>query len=83
MEDKVMRAYIKSFLLLLVFVCFQNVLCAVPTITADDFLDVMTDDNLEDIVALIGRQSGKTITTAITLSHFFLFKNFFCLFVFF
>lgn len=41
----------------------------------DDFLDVISDDEIEDIVALIGRQSGKTITTAINLTHFFVFKK--------
>jgi len=41
MEDKVMCKCIKSFLLLLIFVCSQDVLSAVSHVTAHDFLDVI------------------------------------------
>jgi hypothetical protein len=41
----------------------------------NDFIDGLTPDDHEDNLGLMGRQSGKSVSTAIYLAHCFLFKK--------
>lgn len=41
----------------------------------NEFLGVLDEDNFESVIGLMGRQSGKSVTTGIFLSHCYTFKN--------
>lgn len=41
----------------------------------NEFIDVMQEEDLESIVGLMGRQSGKSVTVSIYLAHCMLFKT--------
>lgn len=41
----------------------------------DNFIDVLRDDLIEDVVSLQPRQSGKSVTVGIYLSHFYTFNK--------
>ena len=41
----------------------------------DNFIDILKDDLLEDVVSLQPRQSGKSVTVGIYLSHFYTFNK--------
>lgn len=41
----------------------------------DNFIDILKDDLLEDVVSLQPRQSGKSVTVSIYLAHFYTFNK--------
>lgn len=41
----------------------------------NEFLEVLDDDDNESVIGLMGRQSGKSVTTGIFLTHCYTFKN--------
>lgn len=41
----------------------------------NEFLEVLAEDDYESIIGLMGRQSGKSVSTGIFLTHCYTFKN--------